>query len=137
MFSNQLNKTIALVVVFAVILVGGILSAFPRYKVWSREMAGKATLAEAQWDRQVAIEEAQAELESAKLLRQAELERARGLAEAIDAVKESLQGAEGEAYLRYRWIEGLHNESNEVIYVPTEANLPILEAGRSLRDNGN
>ncbi len=30
----------------------------------------------------------------------------------------------------YLWINGLELNKNAVIYVPTEANLPILEAGR-------
>lgn len=29
-----------------------------------------------------------------------------------------------------KWVKGLTDGSSEVIYVPTEANLPILEAGR-------
>lgn len=28
------------------------------------------------------------------------------------------------------WIESLEKNGNQVIYVPTEANLPVLEAGR-------
>jgi hypothetical protein len=34
------------------------------------------------------------------------------------------------AYLHYLWIHNLAETRNEVIYIPTEANLPILEAGR-------
>ena len=30
----------------------------PRYKVWQREMNGKAQLAEAEWNRQIQIREA-------------------------------------------------------------------------------
>jgi len=32
--------------------------------------------------------------------------------------------------LTYLWIQALYDESNSVIYVPTEANMPILEATR-------
>ena len=31
-------------------------------------------------------------------------------------------------YIKWKWVEGLHDGSSEVIYVPTETNLPILEA---------
>lgn len=34
-----------------------------------------------------------------------------------------------EGYLRYLWIDKL-GAGNQVIYVPTEAGLPILEAGK-------
>ena len=37
---------------------------------------------------------------------------------------------ENEAYLRYLWIQNLESGSNSVVYVPTEAGLPILEAGK-------
>jgi regulator of protease activity HflC (stomatin/prohibitin superfamily) len=67
-------------------------------------------------------------LESAKALAAAEVERARGVAEANKIIGESLKG--NEAYLRWQWIQNLESGSNSVIYVPTEAGLPILEAGQ-------
>ena len=36
----------------------------PQYGVWRMEMSGKAELAEARWNRQIAIEEAEANLEA-------------------------------------------------------------------------
>ena len=33
-------------------------------------------------------------------------------------------------YITWKWVEGLHDGSSETIYIPTEANLPILEANR-------
>jgi len=67
-------------------------------------------------------------MESAKSLAQAEVERAKGVAEANEIIGESLKG--NESYLHYLWIMGLQDGSSEVIYIPTEANMPILEAGR-------
>ena len=115
-------------VIVIIAIIGGILLAWPNYNVWRREMSGKAELQEATWNRQIAVEEAQAELESASLLRDAEVVRAGGVAEAIEIIGDSLQ--DNESYLRYLWIQSLHDSYGEVIYVPTEANLPILEAGR-------
>lgn len=117
---------VIVIVVLGIII--GILVAWPNYNVWRREMSGKAELQEATWNRQIAVEEAQAELESASLLRDAEVVRAGGVAEAIVIIGDSLQN--NESYLRYLWIQSLHDSYGEVIYVPTEANLPILEAGR-------
>lgn len=117
----------------AVALTGAIalgMWGIPKYRVYSQELRGQAALREAEWDRKIAIEEAQARLESAKLDRQAEVERARGVAEANEIIADGLGGSEG--YLRYLWIQGLQDEKSEVIYVPTEANLPILEATRGL-----
>ena len=118
--------------IFAILVVIVVINAAvsPLYGVWSHELQGKASLREAEWNRQVAIEEAKANLESEKLNAQAEVERAKGVAEANEIIGESLK--ENEAYLRYLWVKGLTDGSSEVIYVPTEANLPILEAVRKM-----
>lgn len=112
--------------VASVILIS--LAFGPIYGVWQQEQQGKASLARATQDRQIAVQEAQAKMESAKLLAQAEVERARGVAEANKIIGESLKDNEG--YLRYLWINGLQTNQMQVIYVPTEAGLPILEAGQ-------
>ena len=102
----------------------------PKYKVWTKELNGKASLKESEWSKKVKIEEAKAEKESAIYKAQAEVERAKGVAEANTIIGESLKN--NESYLRYLWIQGLQDGSSEIIYVPTEANLPILEATRGL-----
>ena len=104
-----------------------ILWAFPNYKVYVKELNGKAQLKEAEWNRKIAIEEAAAEKEAAKLKADAEVIRAGGIAEANAIIAGSIT----EEYIRYKFVEGLNDGNTEVIYVPTEANLPILEA----RDN--
>jgi regulator of protease activity HflC (stomatin/prohibitin superfamily) len=124
------------VVFWGIVLILGLLVAgtfggcygYPQYHVWQQGMAGKARLAEAESSRQIAIAEAKAKMESAKMLADAEVERAKGVAEANKIIGESLKGHE--EYLRYLWIHNLETGSNSVIYVPTEAGLPILEAGR-------
>lgn len=118
------------IVVIVLTLVAGGCYGVPKYRVWQRELSGKAQLKEAEWSRQIAVEEGKAKMDAAKYLANAEIERARGVAEANAIIGESLK--ENEAYLRYLWINGLHDGSSEVIYVPTEANLPILEAVRKL-----
>lgn len=103
----------------------------PRYDVYSREMTGKAELAQASSNRQIKVNEAMAAEEAAKHLAQAEIERAKGVAEANRIIGDSLKG--NEDYLRYLWIHNLaeaEGKGAQVIYVPTETNLPILEATR-------
>jgi len=114
-------------------LIAGGCWGVPTYNVWHQEMVGKAELAKANQNRQIAVTEAQAKEESAKFLAQCEVERAKGVAEANRIIGSSLQG--NEAYLRYLWIQELAN-AGHVIYVPTEANLPILEAGRLSAQEG-
>ena len=115
--------------VFLVVAVGLTMWLYPKYTVYSKRMEGEAILAHAQASREVAVAEAKAKMESAELLAQAEVSRAKGVAQANQIIGESLQG--NEAYLRYLWIQNLEGTGDhQVIYVPTECGLPILEAGR-------
>ncbi len=116
------------VLVLLLIGVPACMIGCPHYRVWNAEMSGRAELAQADGNRQIAIREAQAKQESAKSLAQAEIERAKGVAEANRIIGASLDG--NEAYLHYLWIHSLQETKDKVIYVPTEANLPILEAAR-------
>lgn len=101
----------------------------PRYKVWQQQLQGEAELKRAESNRRIRVYEAQAELDSAKLKAQAEVERAKGIAEANKIVADGLKGHD--EYLRYLWIDKVAGSpGREVIYVPTEAALPILEANR-------
>jgi regulator of protease activity HflC (stomatin/prohibitin superfamily) len=98
------------------------------YDVWAQRKHGEAELARAESNRQIKTLEAKAAMESAKHLADAEIIRSRGVAEANKIIGDSLQGNEG--YLRYLWIQGLQTNQMQVVYVPTEANLPIMEANR-------
>ena len=125
-----MKEIAALTAIAAGVIVGGML-ALPYYGQYQRRMGGEAQLLEAEYTKKIAVEEAKAQLEAAKLLREAEIERAKGVAEANEIIGDSLSGKE--EYLRYLWIQGLQDGSSEVIYVPTEAGLPILEANASRR----
>jgi len=100
----------------------------PVYNVWAQKLSGEAELAKAESNRQIRILEAKAEQEAAKALAEAEVTRAEGVARANKIIGDSLQNNEG--YLRYLWIQGLQTDQKQVVYVPTEANLPIMEASR-------
>lgn len=102
----------------------------PMYEVYQAHMAGRAKLAEAEYSKQVLVQDAKARLESAKSLADAEVERARGVAKANEIIGDSLKG--NEDYLHYLWIHNLEAGNNEVIYVPTETGMPIFEAGSRL-----
>lgn len=101
----------------------------PQYNVYSQRMEGEAQLANANYSKQVAVQEAQAKMDSATLLANAEVARAKGVAQANQIIGDSLKN--NEAYLRYLFVNNLENTKDQVIYVPTEANLPILEATRN------
>lgn len=100
----------------------------PKYDVYSKTMSGQAKLAEAQSSRQVVIAEAKAKEEAAEHLANAEVKRAQGVARANEIIGNSLKG--NDAYLRYLWIDKLGDNDHSIIYIPTEAGLPLTEAGR-------
>lgn len=104
------------------------LLAYPNYNVWRSGLAGQAELRRAEQNRQITIEEARAKKESAQMLADAEITRASGVAEANKIIGDSLK--DNESYLRYLWIDTLNNNNQNVIYIPTEAGMPVLEAGK-------
>ena len=56
-------------------------------------------------------------------------ERAKGAAKAIEIEN----GAITPTYIQYLWVrqQNLSGNNSKIIYIPTEAGLPLLEAGRS------
>lgn len=121
--------TVSVIGAVIVFVLGLALWGCPKWNLYAKDLSGQAQLKEQEWTKKILIEEARAKQESAVLLARAEVERASGVAAANKIIGQSLEG--NESYLRYLWIQGLQDGSSEVIYVPTEANLPILEA----RDN--
>lgn len=115
---------------FSLAVLAGFFYGAPHYRVYSERLAGEAKLREAESSRQIQIEDAKGRLEAAKLLSQAEMERAKGVAEANKIIGDSLK--DHPEYLTYLWIKEVNADGNSVIYVPTEAGLPILEANRGI-----
>jgi hypothetical protein len=116
-------KVMVLVTVLAILMFG-----VPHYRIWSAEQRGKAEFAEAEQNRKIKIEEAKANLEAEKLNAQAEVERAKGAAEAIKIENGSITPA----YIQYLWVRQQNNLNDKtVVYIPTETNLPLLEATRN------
>ncbi|AJP73996.1 membrane protease subunit [Sphingomonas hengshuiensis] len=125
--NQNIGCTLAAAVVGVIALVLAMF-VYPQYRVYSQRLSGEAALAEAQSSRQVAILEARAKKESAIQLAEAEVIRARGAAQANAILQNSLGGPEG--YLRYLQIQALESSKASLIYVPTEAGLPVTESRR-------
>ncbi len=153
MYQDRQAMALGTLVVLAIAFFTFIILAFwawPKYNVYKQELNGRAALKEAEWSKQILIEEAKAREQAAlmqakakvtlaeaegkaKIARakadgQADIERAKAAAEANQIIGESLKN--NEEYLRYIWIKGLQDGKGERIYIPTEAGLPILEAGQ-------
>jgi len=126
MYNDYTSIWVTLIIIAIIAFSGFAMWGVPQYNVWQQEMSGKAQLAEAEWSRQIAIEEAQANLEAEKLNAQSEVERAKGMAEAISIENGQLT----ETYIKYLWVRTFGGMEASTVYIPTEANLPILEATR-------
>lgn len=98
----------------------------PQYNVYQQRKEGEAQLAHAQASKEIAVAEAKAKMESASLLAEADTLRAMGVAASNRIIGASLKN--NPEYLHWLWID--HIEKANVVYVPTEAGLPIMEASR-------
>ena len=96
--------------------------AVPKWRVWQQGLEGEAALERSKQQKLVMVEQARAEMESAEL-------RAKAIA---------IIGASAKEFPEYRLQEfiGAFSEAmregtiNQIIYVPTEGSIPILEAGK-------
>jgi len=124
-------KVAGVIVGFIALVVIALMCVIPPYKVWSATKKGEAEYMRAEQNRRIKVEEAKANLEAEKLNAQAEIERAKGAAEAIKIENGSITTT----YIQYLWVRQQNaNSNNKIIYIPTEAGLPILEAGQ--RESG-
>lgn len=125
-----MKKTIVMIAVIgaAVASLSGC-DMYPPYRVYSQRMEGEAELAKQQYAKQVLVQEAEAKKQAAQAYADAEVIRAQGVAKANKIIGDSLR--DNESYLRYLWINNMGEDKGKtVVYVPTEANLPILESQR-------
>jgi hypothetical protein len=119
--------TVTVILALIVAILFGVAALTKKYGIWSKEQRGRAALAEAQFSKLVQVEEAKANLASEELNAQAEIVRAKGAAESIKAEAGSITPE----YIQYLWVRQQKNLNDKtVIYIPTEANLPLLEAPR-------
>lgn len=127
-FKSTLKFVLWLVAIAATLIVG-VSMIYPYYNVYSQRMAGEAQLAHAEYSKRIAVESAKAKRDSAVMEAEAEITRAEGVAKANKIIGSSLK--DNPEYLKYLWLTGIDHESDKtIIYIPTESNLPILEAGR-------
>lgn len=103
----------------------GLMIGCPQYHVYSERKAGEAALAHAHSSKMIMVTQAEAEREAAE-------KRAQAIA---------IVGKASQQFPQYRQQEFIGAFANalesgkidQIIYVPTEANIPIIEAGRVAR----
>jgi len=123
-------KALVVLIVFIFILVAAAMYILPKYNVWKRQLGGEALLREQEYAKKIVVEQAKAELDSAKLLREAEVERARGVAESMEIISEKLE--QNESYLQYLAIQAqvkmAESPNHTTVYIPVGSNgLPLIK----------
>lgn len=120
-------KQVLLTITGIVLLIALAMWGWPQYKVYSSRLHGEAELQRATYNRQIIAQEALAKKNASIDLAAADTVRAHGIARSNEIIGNSLR--DNKAYLNWLWIDNIKNQKG-VIYVPTEASLPILEATR-------
>lgn len=119
-----------------IIIVGALFIWFtflhPIWRVWASQKAGEADLQQAHKEQQIQVSKAQGRLDAAKLNKEAAIIEAEAVSAQIEKIGKQL--TEHDLYLKWQWIKMMEERpDSSVIYVPTEANLPILEAMRGFK----
>ena len=107
------------IAIFVVLTCAGLFGC-PIYNVWEQGLEGRAALARANQQKEILVTQARAEKEAADFR-----------AQAIDIL-----GKKAAQYPQYRQQEFIgafaqameNGKIDKIIYVPTEANIPIIEA---------
>lgn len=118
-----------IIIALVVVLIGWFLFGYPMWKVWASGKSGEADLQQAHKEQQIQVSKAQGRLDAAKLNKEAAIIEAEAVSEQITKIGAQL--TEHDLYLKWQWIKMMEEKpEGSVIYVPTEASMPILEAGR-------
>ena len=129
-FATFVNWGIIIIAIYIVLQLIWSLAIGPRWNVWNSHQKGLADLAQANNEQQIQIAKARARKEAANLNKEAAIIEAEAVSEQISRIGQQLTAHD--LYLRWQWIKMMEEQDSDtkVIYVPTEANLPLLEARR-------
>jgi regulator of protease activity HflC (stomatin/prohibitin superfamily) len=103
--------------------IAALMWGVPQYRIYNARCSGEAKLRQSESEKRILIEQAKAEVAAAELR-----------ADAIEAI-----GKAAKQYPEYRQQEFMgafadalqQGNVHQIIYVPTEANVPIIEKGRN------
>jgi hypothetical protein len=110
-------------------LIAWSLFGLPTWRVWAQRKQGEADLQQAHKEQQIQVSKAQGRLDAASINKQAAIIEAEAVSAQIEKIGQTL--TKHDLYLKWQWIKMMEERpESSVIYVPTEANLPILEAGK-------
>lgn len=118
-FSGMFGIFMSIIVIICLAMVG-----CPQYNVYSSRLSGEAALARAESTKKVLVTQAQAEKDAASLRAEAIKIVGQAAKDFPEYRQQEFIGAFGEAMQ--------NGKIEKIIYVPTEANIPIIEASRNI-----
>lgn len=118
----------AVIGIFLLITLNNIIS--PRLNLYKANTEKQAVIAEQKAQSEAAEFAARSAVTQAEAKAEAMIIEAKALAESQAIIAETLTPE----YIRYLYVKAIENNPNQVIYVPTEAGMPILESGRAVTD---
>ena len=68
------HKGIIIITLLVIFFIGGMMAVMPKYRIYSQDLRGQASLREAEWTKKILIEDAKARTEAATLQAEAEVE---------------------------------------------------------------
>lgn len=125
--TRLIGKWVTIVIVTLLFAVFASKGVSPQLNLYRANTEKKAVIAEQRAKSEAAEFAAKSSVIQAQAKADAEVIRAEGLAQSQAIISETLT----EDYIRYLYIQAIEGNPNQIIYVPTEAGLPILEAGRT------
>lgn len=118
----SIGLIVTIISLASIILIALLMFVLPLWNVWKSGLGGEADLKRAEQTRMIQIQQAKGEKEAATL-------RAEAIAIVGKAAKEFPEYRQQEFIGSFA--EAMHNgKIHQIIYVPTEANIPITEAKR-------
>lgn len=112
-------KWIAVILIGLIVLISGLIFAW-------RLVNPQLNLYKANTEKQSTIAVAKAKRDAAVYEKEAEITRAEGVAEANKIIAKSIT----DEYVRWLYVDQLDTIEGQIIYIPTEAGIPVLEASR-------
>ncbi|WP_162941578.1 hypothetical protein [Desertimonas flava] len=125
--ARAIGKAVATVIVAIVLVIVGWKVVSPKLNLYRSNTEKQSVIAEQEAISQAEVYAAQKRVTAAEAEAEARIIEAESIAESQRIISETLTPE----YLTWRFYEVLATTENEIIYVPTEAGLPILEAARN------
>ena len=113
METDNMAKWIVLGSIGVILFIALLIFGNQWFKVFVAEQSGKAELAQAEWNRQIIVRQAQAKKDAATLEAEAAVAHAKGVRESNEIIANGLGGAEG--YLKFLYIQMLENSPDKQV----------------------